>query len=138
MGHAAGVGGCCYTIHVHTQHLFRMFIGYTSIARAFSINGLKCVWPLIRSNRYIHSVGKFSVLALNCSWQEFGRGMRLSKFPAQLGQCTQTLPWSCSCHVAPGQHTKVWGSQHTSCYRSFLWVVSFFHFLLIWIKFQSF
>lgn len=100
-----GRWGCCYTINVQTQGLLRIFIGYTCIAHAFSTSGLKRVWPLIRSNRYIHSVGKFSVRALNCSWQEFGRGMRLSGFPAQLGQCTQMLPWSSSCHVPPGQHT---------------------------------
>lgn len=77
-----GRWGCCYTINVQTQGLLRMFISYTCIVHAFSTSGLKCVWPLISSNRYIHSVGKFRVRALNCSWQESGRGMRLSKFPA--------------------------------------------------------
>lgn len=123
-----GRWGFYYTISVQTQGLLRMFIGYTCIAHAFKTSGLKLLWPLIRSNRYIHSVGKFSVCALSCSWQEFGRGMRLSKFPAQLGQWAQMLPWS-SCHVPPGQHT--------SCHRSSLWMVSFFHFLVTWIKFQS-
>lgn len=115
---------------MQTHGLLRMFIGYTCIAHAFSTSGLKCVWPLIRSNRYIHSVGKFSVRALNCYWQEFGRGRRLSKFPAQLGHCTQTLSWSSSCHVPPRQH-----STHPATGVFFGWL--HFFILFIWIKFQS-
>lgn len=82
---------------------------------------------LIRSHRYIHSVGKFSIRALNCSWQEFGRGMRLSKFCAQLGQCAKMLPSSsfATCHLGS---TQVWASQHTSWYRGFFGWFHFFTF----------
>lgn len=99
--HSAMVGGVAVTLSV-CRH--RDCSGCLLVTHAL-LMPFKPVGSSVFGPRGTYSVDKFSICAFNCSWQEFGRGMRLSKFPAQLGQCTQMLPWGSSCPVPPGQHT---------------------------------